>query len=135
MWARTEQLTDDVGHRLVCWLEGDEPVRLELPLRRTAAGELLTALEDQGICVFLASEERLLAAKLGRYLSGHGFLRWEDTVEVVAEQPAPLEAAGGRLITTPEIEFARLDFELPAEPALTEEDFGQEKLDEEVRLP
>src|SRR5439155_8908121 len=64
VWARTEELTDDVGRRLICWLDdGDQPARLELPLRRTAAGELVTALEDEGIAVFTGADESALAAR------------------------------------------------------------------------
>jgi hypothetical protein len=145
IWARTEQLTDDVGRKLTCWLESEEPTRLELPLRRTAAGELLTALEDRGICVFIAGEEPVLARKLGSYLSGHGFLRFQEAVEVVAEQvgtgperglapeskprgttglPAgeqAEDAVGGRaerITSSGEIEFRRLEFgSAPGEPA------------------
>jgi hypothetical protein len=101
IWSRTEAVTDDAGHRLECWLEGDggEPAKLELPLRRTAAGELVTAFEDQGICVFVAGAEAALAQKVGRYLSGQGFLGSEEAIEVVADQPlaetAGAEVTGG----------------------------------------
>jgi hypothetical protein len=123
IWLRTEELTDDIGRRLVCWLEGEDAAPLELPLRRTAAGELVTALEDDGIAVFAAAEEPMLAQRVGRYLSGSGFLRFQDTVEVVHEpaeqRPARAEGAwesGG-------IEFPRLEF-------------GEgERTDEEVTLP
>jgi hypothetical protein len=86
IWARTEQVTEDIGRKLVYWLEDEEPVKLQLPLRRTAAGELLTALDDQGICVLFSADEATLASRVGRYLSGSGFLRSEDAVEVL-EQP------------------------------------------------
>jgi len=108
MWARTEQLTQDEGRRLVCWLEGDEPERLELPLRRTAAGELLTALEDEGIAVFAAPDQSALAARVGQYLSGKGFLRFEDTVEV--EEPAGDLEEPGAGWDSRAIEFPRLEF-------------------------
>jgi hypothetical protein len=108
VWARTEQLTHDVGRRLVCWLEDDEPARLELPLRRTAAGELVTALEDEGIAVFTGADESSLAARVGRYLSGGGFLRFEDTVEVEDPDRVSQEQPGawqGRAIEFPRLEF------------------------------
>jgi hypothetical protein len=111
IWERTGELTDGTGRRFTCWLEGEESIPLELPLRRTAAGELVTALEDDGITVFVAAEEPVLARRLGQYLSGSGFLRFEDTVEVVSgtrdpEPPAKAEQgweSGG-------IEFPRLAF-------------------------
>jgi hypothetical protein len=111
IWSRTEELTDDLGHRLVCWLEGGESAPLELPLRRTAAGELLTALEDDGITVFAAADEQLLKRSLGRYLSGSGFLRFEDAVEFVpgagGSEPPPPPEGGWK---SNGIEFSRLDF-------------------------
>ncbi len=120
IWARTEQLTDDVGRRLVSWLESDEPVRLELPLRRTAAGELLTALHDEGIAVFAGNDESALAARVGQYLSGSGFLRFEDTVEV--EEPADgSQERPGEAWDSGGIEFPRLQF-------------GEAVTDEEVTL-
>jgi hypothetical protein len=107
IWARTEELTDALDRELVCWLEADEPVRLALALRRTAAGELVAALEHEGISVFVALDERTLADRVGRYLSERGFLRWQDAVEVGAPEPAarpqPEWAAG-------EIEFPRTEF-------------------------
>jgi hypothetical protein len=111
IWERTGELTDATGERFTCWLEGEESEPLELPLRRTAAGELVIALEDDGITVFVAAEEPVLAKRLGQYLSGSGFLRFEDTVEVVSgtrdpEPPAKTKQgweSGG-------IEFPRLEF-------------------------
>jgi hypothetical protein len=129
IWSRTEAVTDDAGHRLECWLEGDgdEPTKLALPLRRTAAGELVTALDDQGICVFVAGAEADLAQKVGRYLSGQGFLRWEEAIEVVAEQPLAAstggEVTGGggdRIVSGAEIHFPRL--ESGSRPAAAPED-------------
>jgi hypothetical protein len=151
IWSRTEAVTDDAGHRLECWLEGetDEPAKLELPLRRTAAGELVTALEDQGICVFVAGAEAALAQKVGRYLSDQGFLRWEEAIEVVA--PEPLAAAAGadvrggggdRIVSGEEIRFPRLEFDPRPPQAASETDAEgfetpdeQEEPKEEVGLP
>jgi hypothetical protein len=109
VWARTEQLTDDVGRSLVCWLEAEEPVRLELPLRRTAAGELLTALQDEGIAVFTGTDESVLAARVGQYLSGSGFLRFEEAVEV-EEPPGDLQERPREAWDSREVEFPRLEF-------------------------
>jgi hypothetical protein len=119
VWARTEQLTDDVGRHLVCWLEdADQPARLELPLRRTAAGELVTALQDEGIAVFTGADESALAARVGQYLSGSGFLRFEDTVEV--EDPAgDSQEQPGQTWDSRAIEFPRLEF---GEAARTDEE-------------
>jgi hypothetical protein len=110
VWARTEQLTDDVGRHLVCWLEDDDqPARLQLPLRRTAAGELVTALEDEGIAVFTGVDASALAARVGQYLSGSGFLRFEDAVEV--EDPGrDSQEQPGQAWDSREIEFPRLEF-------------------------
>jgi hypothetical protein len=144
IWARTERVTDDVGRRLTCWLETEEVTKLELPLRRTAAGELVTALQDQGICVFVAADEPELAGRVGRYLSRHGFLRWQDAVEVVAEEAArgpsdQLLASGEIEFPRKEIEFSRLEFGEPSgQPgsASTEENaFEDRKNEEEVRFP
>jgi hypothetical protein len=110
IWLRTEELTDDTGRLLACWLEGEEAAPLELSLRRTAAGELVTALEDDGIVVFAGADEPMLAQRVGRYLSGSGFLRFKDTVEVV-HQPTeePVAAAQGGW-ESGGIEFPRLEF-------------------------
>jgi hypothetical protein len=142
IWARTEQLSDDIGRKLVCWLEDTEPVRLELPLRRSAAGELVTALDHQGICVFVALDEADLGRKVGRYLTGHGFLRWEDAVEVEGEQPIHGSPDGAddpdRVVAREEISFSRLEWGSPppdtAHPE-TEESFDKQEHEEEVGLP
>lgn len=122
IWTRTEQLTDEAGRRLTCWLNDDPPSRLELPLRHTAAGELTAALEDRGICVFVAPDEPQLAKRVGRYLSEHGFLRWEDSIDVVAGQEPPEPPDSQDLLPARgEIDFPRLEFgaapEGPSAPA------------------
>jgi hypothetical protein len=137
IWARTEQLTEDVGRKLACWLEDEEPIKLELPLRRTAAGELLTALEDQGICVFFEADESALASRVGRYLSGSGFLRWGDTVEVVAAEHQE-EAAPDAVLRRDEIDFPRLDIGSSSEEGerpRVEELFERHEDKREVGLP
>jgi hypothetical protein len=150
IWSRTEAVTADAGHRLECWLEGDgdEAAKLELPLRRTAAGELVTALEDQGICVFVAGSEAALAQTVGRYLSRQGFLRWEEAIDVVAEGP-PVHAGGtevsggatSRIVSGEEIRFPRLesttrpDGPRGRDEKLETEEHPKEERKEEVGLP
>jgi hypothetical protein len=88
IWARTEELTDPTGVALTAHMEGGE--RLEMHARHTAAGELVAALSDRGIAVFLAGDQDALARAVGRYLVAHGFLRHADDVrpEIVTEAPA-----------------------------------------------
>jgi hypothetical protein len=88
IWARTEELTDPTGVALTAHLEGGE--RLEMHARHTAAGELVAALSDRGIAVFLAGDQDALARAVGRYLVAQGFLRHADDVraEILTEAPA-----------------------------------------------
>jgi hypothetical protein len=88
IWARTEEVTDPTGRRLHCYLEGAG--ELALQIRHTAAGEVIAALEEDGISVFLAGDEDALALCVGRYLAEAGFLRRPDEIhsEAIAEAPA-----------------------------------------------
>jgi hypothetical protein len=88
IWARTEELTDPTGVTLYADLEGGE--RLEMPVRHTAAGELVAGLRDPAISVFLAGDQDALAASAGRYLVAAGHLRHAGDLrtEIVAERPA-----------------------------------------------
>ena len=88
IWARTEALTDPTPNRLACHMEGGE--RLEVPVRHTAAGELIAALQERGITVFLAGDLDALTASVGRYLVEAGFLRHAADLrsETVRERPA-----------------------------------------------
>jgi hypothetical protein len=88
IWARTEELTDPTSSTLACHMEGGES--LEVPVRHTAAGELVAALQERGITVFLAGDLDALTASVGRYLAEAGFLRHPGDLrqESVRERPA-----------------------------------------------
>jgi hypothetical protein len=73
VWARSEELTDATDAVLTAHLEGGS--RIEVPVRRTAAGESVGAIRDESIAVFLAGDDDALAASIGRYLAAAGFLR------------------------------------------------------------
>jgi hypothetical protein len=81
IWAAARQRTEPTARRLLAHLSDDEGTELELPIARTGAGELVAALEDRGITVFLAATESALAAAVGRYLAGAGFVRFATEVE------------------------------------------------------
>jgi hypothetical protein len=84
LWRRAEERTRDAGFRLLAHLSDDPRTRLELAVRRTGAGDAVTALEDRGITVLLAPDVEHLAASAGRYLVSHGFLRFAEEVEIHA---------------------------------------------------
>ena len=88
VWARTEELTESTRRLLTAHLEGGSEI--EVPIRRTAAGESVGAIRDEGICVFLAGDDDALCRSVGSYLVDTGFLRDPADVrpESVAE-PAP----------------------------------------------
>jgi hypothetical protein len=88
IWARTEELTDPTSRRLACQLEGGES--LEVPIRHTAAGELVAGLQEREITVFLGGDGDALAASVARYLVESGFLRSaaEMRIETALEPPA-----------------------------------------------
>ena len=88
IWARTEELTDPTSRRLSCHLKGGES--LEVPIRHTAAGEMVAGLRDREIAVFLAGDADALASSVARYLIELGFLGHESEmrVETAAERPA-----------------------------------------------
>jgi hypothetical protein len=87
-WALSEARLQDTGRRLVAHLSDDDGTRLEMAIRRTGAGEALTAVEDRGISFFVAGSEEELADALGVYLTVHGFMRFAQEVEIQAA-PAP----------------------------------------------
>jgi hypothetical protein len=82
IWGAAEARTEDGGARLAAHLTDEESTRLELPIRRTGAGDLVVALEDHGINVFLAPNEDALATQLGHHLAGADFLRSPAEVEI-----------------------------------------------------
>jgi hypothetical protein len=83
-WAIAEARTVDSGRRLVAHLSDDASTRLELPVRSTGSGDVVTALEDRGITMFLAPDEQALAERVARYLGGQGFLRFVEEIEIHA---------------------------------------------------
>jgi hypothetical protein len=90
IWARTEEVTDPTERRLECYIEG--AAELRVPIRHTAAGEVCAALQEHGITVFLAGDDDALAAVVGRYLVGAGFLRHAEDVRLETEAPPPAES-------------------------------------------
>jgi len=90
IWARTEELTDETPRRLACHLEGGEG--LEVPIRHTAAGESVAALQDRGITVFLAGDADALASSVARYLVELGFLRHPGDMRIESALRRPAES-------------------------------------------
>ena len=88
IWARTEELTDATNRSLSAHLVGG--TTLEVPIRRTAAGEAVGAMRDEAISIFLAGDEEALASSVGRYLVSCGFLRDAGDLrpELIAEAPS-----------------------------------------------
>jgi hypothetical protein len=82
IWSSAERHTTDTGSRLVAYLSDEQGSALELPVRQTGFGEVVTALEEHGISVLLAPDANALAACLGRYLEAHDFLRFASEIEV-----------------------------------------------------
>jgi hypothetical protein len=91
IWAAAEGNTEDTGARMVTHLDDDERTELELAVRRTGFGEVVTALEDRGINLLIAPSEADLAALAGRFLQAHGFLRFASAVEVRPAAPPRAE--------------------------------------------
>jgi hypothetical protein len=87
-WALSEARLQDTGRQLVAHLSDDDSTRLEMAIRRTCAGEALTAVEDRGISFFVGGSEEELADAVGDYLTSHGFMRFAHEVEIHAA-PAP----------------------------------------------
>jgi hypothetical protein len=87
LWAAAEERTTDTRATLVAYLSDADGTRLEMALRRSGSGELVTALEDRGINVFLDADAEALARAIGRYLYAGGFLRFPEEVEVHAPRP------------------------------------------------
>ncbi|MFL5819533.1 MAG: hypothetical protein ACJ76S_02470 [Solirubrobacteraceae bacterium] len=82
IWASAERHTADTGRRLVAYLSDEQGTALELPVRQTGFGEVVTALEERGINVLLAPDADALAVCIGRYLAAHDFLRFASEIEV-----------------------------------------------------
>jgi hypothetical protein len=82
IWAAAEARTEEAGVRVVAHLTDERSTRLELAVHRTGAGDLAVAIEDRGVNAFLAPDEDGLAAQVGHYLAGAGFLRSPAEVEI-----------------------------------------------------
>jgi hypothetical protein len=102
IWAAAEARTEEAGTRLIADMTGDEPTRLELAVRRTGAGDLVAALEDRGINVFLAPDENALATQVGHHLARAEFLRSPTEVEIHAADAPRAERLGVDSIRAPE---------------------------------
>jgi len=125
IWARTEELTDAASRYLACYLEDGEA--LELPIRHTAAGEALAALDQGGITVFLAGDEQALAAVVAHHLVGTGHLAHPEDLRIEERRQAPSERLDPGQIWTGE--------ELHPVAAAGGDDVNQEPKDQEVSNP
>jgi hypothetical protein len=109
IWAEASARCEVPHASLVAYMNDEDVTRLELPVRRTGAGDMAAALEDRGITAFLAADENALARCVGRYLHSNDFLRFAEEVEIhAAEAPRPerLEAeeirtSGDRAVEPP----------------------------------
>lgn len=99
-WADAEARTTDARTRLSAYLSDEAATKLELPVRRTGAGDVVTALEDRGITVFLATDEQELATRIGRYLVDQGFLDSAARIEVRAVEAPRVERLDADTIWT-----------------------------------
>ena len=104
IWARTEELTDPTPRRLACHLAGGES--LEVPIRHTAAGEVVAGIQERGITVFLAGDDEALAVAVARYLVELGFLRHPGDMRIEAAAERPSESLDPDTIWT-QGEYAR----------------------------
>jgi hypothetical protein len=91
IWAAARRHTEPTQHRLVAYLSDPEGTELELPIARTRFGELVVAVEDRGITVFVEPTDEMLAAAVGRYLEAAAFLRFATEVELRVTAPPRAE--------------------------------------------
>jgi hypothetical protein len=105
-WALAEARLSEVGGRLVAYLADDQGTRLELAIRRTGAGESVTAIEDRGISAFAADSDAELAGVVGRYLAAQGFLRFAEEIELHPAQTPHAERLDPDTIWTRGDDFA-----------------------------
>lgn len=82
IWAAARLHLEPTPRRAVAPIADDDVPELDLPIARTGFGELVVALDDRGICLFLAPSEAELARTVGRYLAFAGFLPVATEVEV-----------------------------------------------------
>jgi hypothetical protein len=99
IWAVAEERTEDAGVLLVAHLTDADGTRLELPVRRTGAGDVAVAIADHGINVFLAPHEEALATQVGHHLAGAEFLRFTEEVEIHRAGPPRAESLGVEAIS------------------------------------
>jgi hypothetical protein len=85
-WAAAEAHTRAEPTRLLGRLRDADP--LELDVRRTAAGDLATAIEDRGITILLGADAAELAAVVGRRLAAGGHLHRAQDVEIAVATPS-----------------------------------------------
>jgi hypothetical protein len=83
-WLAAQRATTGAGIAIAAQLDRGEPVRLELPVLRTADGALATAVDCGGIDVFRAPSAEELAAMVGLRLEQCGFLASPERVAVGA---------------------------------------------------
>jgi hypothetical protein len=100
IWLRTDEVTDPTNRALECYLEQGEA--LSVPIRHTAAGEVVAALEEERITVFLAGDDDALAAVVGHYLVTGGFLSHPEDLRVETARERPAEALDPDRIWTTE---------------------------------
>lgn len=91
IWAAAQRRTEPTSRRLAAYLSDPDGTELELPVARTRFGELVVAVEDRGITVFLAPTAEALAAAVGRYLAAAAFLRFAAEVELRVNAPPRAE--------------------------------------------
>jgi hypothetical protein len=87
IWRGSERYLEDCRTRLVAHLTDDDTTRIEIPVYRTGAGDLVAALEDRGINVLLAPNDDALASAVGQLLEQSGFLRYAQEVEIHRAAP------------------------------------------------
>jgi hypothetical protein len=83
-WRSASAQGTPAGAVLTVHLDGGDAMALELPVVRTAGGDLAAAVECGGIDVFVATTPPDLAAMVGRRLHQNGFLAVPDRVTVAA---------------------------------------------------
>jgi hypothetical protein len=105
-WALAEGPLSDARGRLVAYLSDDDGTRLETAIRRTGAGESVTAIEDRGISLFAAGSDEELAGTVGSYLAAQGFLRFAQEIEVQPEEAPRAERLDADAIWTRGDDFA-----------------------------
>jgi hypothetical protein len=83
-WQATQRRCSDAGVLVLAELDGDDAMRLELPVLRASDDHLAAALDCGGIDAFLAPSAEELAGLIGRRLVQHGFLRSPERVSVAS---------------------------------------------------